>query len=86
LPVNGTAVNPLFYKEEIIEWMNSKEAPITGRDIVIGSGCFIGSGAIINGGVTIGDNTIVGSGSVVTKDQPSGTIIGGVPATIIKKM
>ena len=35
-------------------------------------------------GVTIGDQVIVGAGSVVTKDVPSGSIVGGNPAKIIR--
>ena len=86
VPNNSTKKNPIFYKKQIINWMESKEAPIIGRDIKIGAGCFIGSGAIINGGVEIGDNTIVCSGSVITKDQPSGVIVAGVPGKVIKKI
>ena len=35
-------------------------------------------------GVTIGENSIVAAGAVVTKDVPANTIVGGVPAKLIK--
>lgn len=53
-------------------------------DTIIGKKCFIGANSIIMPGVTIGDSVIVGSGSVVTKDIPSGCIVAGNPATIIR--
>lgn len=51
---------------------------------VIGKRCFIGAQALIMPGVTIGDECVVGAGSVVTKDVPSGSIVAGNPAKIIK--
>jgi len=44
---------------------------------------FIGSRAIILPNVRIGPNAIVGAGAVVTKDVPSGAIVGGNPAKVI---
>lgn len=52
-------------------------------DTYIGKNCFIGGRSLILPGVTIGDGCIVGAGSVVTKSVPSGTIVGGNPATVI---
>lgn len=52
-------------------------------DTHIGKNCFIGGRSLILPGVTIGDGCIVGAGSVVTKDVPSGTIVGGNPARVI---
>lgn len=53
-------------------------------DTYIGRNCFIGAHAIIMPGVRIGDECIVGSGAVVTKDIPSGCIVGGNPARLIR--
>ena len=43
-------------------------------------------GAIICPGVTIGKNAVVAAGAVVTKDVEPNTIVGGVPAKVIKKI
>lgn len=45
---------------------------------------WIGAGAMILPGVTIGENAVVAAGAVVSKDVPANTIVGGVPAKIIK--
>jgi acetyltransferase-like isoleucine patch superfamily enzyme len=53
-------------------------------DTYIGRNSFVGTSAVIMPGVRIGDGSIVGAGSVVTKDVPSGVIVAGNPAKIIK--
>jgi hypothetical protein len=54
-------------------------------DTRIGSHCFIGGKSVILPGVEIGDHCIVGAGSVVTKSVPSGCIVAGNPAKIIRR-
>ena len=54
--------------------------------IVLGRKVWIGSNATILQGVTIGDNAVVGAGAVVTKDVPANTIVGGVPAKVIREI
>jgi len=65
---------------------NYEETPNSGRDIIVGEGCFIGSGAIVVGPVTIGNNVIIGAGSVVSKDIPDSCFAAGVPAKVIKNI
>lgn len=52
--------------------------------IHIKKNAWIGAGATILQGVTIGENAVVAAGSVVSKDVPDNTIVGGVPAKILK--
>lgn len=54
--------------------------------IHIGKRVWIGSNATVLPGVTIGDGAIVGAGAVVTKDVPENTVVGGVPARVLRKI
>lgn len=51
---------------------------------VIGDHVSFGPGAKVLGKVIVGDNTFICANAVVTKDVPSNTMVGGVPAKIIK--
>ncbi|WP_137391060.1 DapH/DapD/GlmU-related protein [Rhodoligotrophos defluvii] len=55
------------------------------KRVFIGHDTWIGHGATILPGVTIGDGAVVGAGAVVTRDVPPYTIVGGVPAKVIRK-
>ena len=52
--------------------------------IKIGAHVWIGSNATILPGVTIGDWAVVAAGAVVTQDVPTMTVVGGVPAKVLK--
>lgn len=54
------------------------------KSIIVDDDVWIGANAIILGGVTIGKGAVVGAGAVVTKNVAPMSIVGGVPAKIIK--
>src|SRR3989338_4013053 len=53
---------------------------------VIGKNVLIGTNSTVLAGVTIGDNSIVSAMSLVNKDVPPKTMVGGVPAKVIKDL
>lgn len=53
-------------------------------DIIIKDDVWIGAGVIILAGVTIGKGSVVAAGSVVNKDVLEYSIVGGVPAKVLK--
>lgn len=63
-----------------------KRANIHLRAIVIGKKVWIGANATVLPGVTIGDGAIIAAGAVVTKNVDEYTIVGGVPAKLIKRI
>ena len=81
----STYTFPLFYEEwdlpkseVVVAWDNK-------GDIVIGNDVWIGFEAVILAGVKIGDGAIIGARAVVTKDVPPYSIVGGIPAKVIRK-
>lgn len=53
--------------------------------VVIGHDVWIGHGATVLPGVKVGNGAVVGAGAVVSKDVAPYTIVGGVPAKLIRE-
>jgi acetyltransferase-like isoleucine patch superfamily enzyme len=54
------------------------------RGVAVADDCWIGAGTIIVDGVRIEQGCVVAAGSVVTQDVPAYSVVGGVPARILK--
>ena len=62
------------------------EQGITAEGIVIEDDVWLGSGCIVTDGVRIGKGAVVAAGAVVTADVPAHTVVGGVPAKVIRSI
>ena len=56
------------------------------RPIVIGDNVWVGAKATILSGVNIGNNAVIGANAVVTHDVPANTIVGGIPARVLREI
>ena len=56
------------------------------KPVIIEDNVWIGCRCIILKGVRIGKGAIVAAGAIVTKDVPSYTIVGGVPARVLREI
>lgn len=60
------------------------EQGITAEGIIIEDDVWLGAGAIITDGVRVGKGAVVAAGAVVTRDVLPHTVVGGVPAKLLK--
>jgi maltose O-acetyltransferase len=67
-------------------WQSGKDWGRTERSIIIGDKCWLGTRVVVIGGVTIGEGSVVAAGAVVTKDVEPYTLVGGVPAKLIRRL
>ncbi len=86
-PTDWRSTHRMFYSDNNRAWcgyayaqeFTEVEKTTVGNDVWIGARC------TILDGVTIGDGAIIATGSVVVKDVAPYSIVGGVPAKLIKK-
>jgi acetyltransferase-like isoleucine patch superfamily enzyme len=52
--------------------------------IAIQRNVWLCAGAMVLQGVTVGEDSVVAAGAVVTRDVPSGTLVAGVPARVVR--
>jgi maltose O-acetyltransferase len=64
----------------------NRVGPLQTRPIVIEDGAWLGVRCTIMPGVTVGEGAVVAAGAVVTRDVPAHTVVGGVPAKVIREL
>lgn len=80
--ITVTALNHNFEDDS----MRIDEQGVSTKPVVIGDDVWIGANAVVLPGVTLGSHVVVAAGAVVTKDVPDHTLVGGVPAKVIKNI
>lgn len=71
---------PIIYST----WIGDRDADFA-DSVRIGRDVWIGASAVVLSGVAIGEGAVVAAGAVVTKDVKPFEIVGGNPATLIRR-
>ena len=69
--------SPEYLNMKRVEWDD-------GPPTTVGNDVWVGTQAIIRAGVSIGDGAVIAAGAIVTKDVPAFSIVGGMPAHVMR--
>lgn len=88
-PLTWVSTHPFLYRPDrrYVEKRLKLEKSVQDRNrkVVIGNDVWIGQRVLILRGVTVGDGAVIAAGSVVHRDVPAYSIVGGVPAKLIRE-
>lgn len=86
-PTRWLSTHPAFYsplKESGFTFAAERLYDGTPRLTIVGNDVWIGHGAVVMEGCEIGDGAIVAASAVVTKNVEPYSIVGGIPAKLIR--
>lgn len=83
--------NALIGHNAVLATLNHDLHPARRRELIaapirIGRDVWVGANATILSGVTVGDGVVIAAGAVVSKDVPANTVVGGIPARVLKSI
>lgn len=86
-PSDFISSSPIFYspKNPLLKSFVKEKSFDDLKPVDIGNDVWIGSNVVVIDGVKIGHGSIIGANSVVTRDVEPYSIVGGVPAKLIRK-
>lgn len=82
-PTDWLSTHPFQYAGHL--YPEFEKRPFAFRHTVLQNDVWIGANAVVCAGVTIGHGAIVAAGAVVIRDVPPYTLVGGVPARVIRR-
>lgn len=80
IDISGKYIADVTVEEKFVDGVNVYDQPVVIEDDV-----WVGANVTILKGVTIGHGSVVAAGAIVTKSCPPYSIIGGVPAKVLRK-
>ena len=86
-PTHWISTHPSFYSPLMQAGMTFVEREFfeETQEVVMGHDVWVGARAIVLDGVTIGNGAVIAAGAVVTRDVAPYSIVGGVPARLIRR-
>ena len=84
-PLNFYSTSPNIYRFNNIKDLCSWPMDDILNPVIIGNDVWIGSNAVVLQGCMVGDGAVIAAGSIVTHDVAPYTVVGGVPAKVIKE-
>ena len=63
-----------------------RAGPLRAAPVRIGAGAWLGARCTLLPGVTVGEGAVVAAGAVVAHDVPPNSMVGGVPARVLREL
>lgn len=80
----GNYVSIIDNNHGMLPGIDMIDQPLSSSPVEIARNCWLGEKATVLSGIIIGEGSVVAAGAVVTSDVPPFTVVGGVPARVLR--